>query len=127
MIKGASGDCNPIHFLSNSANIASRSANCSFWVCAEKKSVVRTRPRLCKLKQMKQTKRLRSSHTVLFQAISNRGRWCSCQVPGCGDQLHSDLFLCFCQLLSLLAHEEWSYTMIVKKTSINTIVRRKSK
>ncbi len=37
-VKGAVCSSNPIHFLSNSANVSSQSASCPFCVCAEKKS-----------------------------------------------------------------------------------------
>lgn len=41
-------DCNPIHYLSNSANVSSRSANALFCVCAlKKKSGVCAQPWLC--------------------------------------------------------------------------------
>ncbi len=41
-IKGVVCDSNPKHFLSNSANISSRSASCLLCACAEKESGVYT-------------------------------------------------------------------------------------
>ncbi len=48
LLKGAVCNSDPIHFLSNSANISSWPACFPFCVCAEKKSGVHTRPWLCK-------------------------------------------------------------------------------
>ncbi len=47
-IKGVIYDSDPIHFLSNSENISSRSTSFPFCVCAEKKAGVHIQPWLCK-------------------------------------------------------------------------------
>ncbi len=48
LLKGVVCNSNSIHFLSNSANISSRSASGPFCVCSEKKSNVHTQPWFCK-------------------------------------------------------------------------------
>ncbi len=58
-LKGVVCKSNPIHFLSNSANISSRSAGCPFCVCAEKN--VR-----CSYTALKQTEWLGPSHHLML-------------------------------------------------------------
>ncbi len=65
IVKGVVCSTHPIHFLSNSANVSSRSASCPFCACAEKKNLVFTHSPGSV--NGKQTDGLRASHTTCAQ------------------------------------------------------------
>ncbi len=68
-IKGVACDSKPMHFLSNSVNISSRSASFPFCVCAEKKSG--TQPWLCKGETNRVTRAEPPTQDVKYRPFSH--------------------------------------------------------